>query len=334
MYICCSKIKDMIKKLLLLAIISNLPFLAIFSQEYEKIDKIVDGYPGSFSKIEKLADQINKDFSSEKDKARAIYRWIAMNIKYDVDAYYSGQKSYNYTYSSQEEKEQKEKEFEKKLAEQALKKKKAVCEGYSTLFKMLCDLTNVECVVIQGYAKIFDKDIGKEPRGTDHAWNAVKINNKWQLTDATWAAGSVDFSKKKFIAGFSDLWFLSSPDIFFLKHFPEDKKWLFADKTMKDFVDLPLFYSDDALSGIEIIKPKKGIIKINSKDIVKFEWKTNLDPKKLNYAFKSDKYAKELQADVKNGVLFFEIPMEKTGSAYLTFYYQNSALLTYKIEKK
>jgi transglutaminase/protease-like cytokinesis protein 3 len=303
------------------------------AQDFKKADEIVDGYPHSFSKVDKLAESINKDFSTDKEKARAIYRWVAQNVKYDVSAYYSKQKVISYSYSTLEEKERKERELEKDLANQTLKKKKAVCEGYSTLFKILCDLTGLECVIVRGYSKTMERDIGKTPKISDHAWNAVKINNKWELVDVTWGAGNVNYAKKAFVADYTDVYFMCLPERFYLKHYPEDKKWLFVDKTLKDFIELPLFYTNIALTDIEIIKPQKGIINIKGKDKIEFKWKSTIELKELSYAFSGDKYAKELSVSDKGGVLSFEIPIKKVNSEFLTFYYKGSGFLSYKLEK-
>lgn len=55
----------------------------------------------------------------------------------------------------------------------------AVCEGYSKAFKMLMDSQNIPCVEVVGY--YYDND-NPEP----HAWNYVKLDEKWYLVDATY----------------------------------------------------------------------------------------------------------------------------------------------------
>lgn len=57
----------------------------------------------------------------------------------------------------------------------ALIDQKAVCDGYSAAFQLLCNKLGIECVSIQGTSK-------DEP----HMWNGVKINNEWYHTDVTW----------------------------------------------------------------------------------------------------------------------------------------------------
>jgi hypothetical protein len=58
-------------------------------------------------------------------------------------------------------------------------KGRAVCDGYSSSFKLLCDLAGIECDIITGKASdIFNND--------KHAWNIVKIDSNWYQVDVTW----------------------------------------------------------------------------------------------------------------------------------------------------
>lgn len=57
-----------------------------------------------------------------------------------------------------------------------------VCEGYAKAFKYLCDLQDVPCVLVSGYA------VGDTvPNGKDgHMWNEVMLDEKWYAVDVTW----------------------------------------------------------------------------------------------------------------------------------------------------
>lgn len=61
-----------------------------------------------------------------------------------------------------------------------LVKKKAVCEGYAKTFKYILNSIGIECEVIQGTAT------NSSGKTESHAWNAVCLDDKWYLTDATW----------------------------------------------------------------------------------------------------------------------------------------------------
>ena len=58
--------------------------------------------------------------------------------------------------------------------------KEAVCDGISKAFKHLCNLAKINSNVILG-----DSWNEYEPKQS-HAWNMVKIDNKWYYIDVTW----------------------------------------------------------------------------------------------------------------------------------------------------
>ncbi|WP_294467951.1 transglutaminase domain-containing protein [uncultured Ruminococcus sp.] len=57
----------------------------------------------------------------------------------------------------------------------ALVDKKAVCEGYSRAFQLLCNRLGVDCISISGSGD-----------GESHAWNNVKLDGEWYEVDVTW----------------------------------------------------------------------------------------------------------------------------------------------------
>ena len=60
--------------------------------------------------------------------------------------------------------------------------KKAVCEGISKAFKLLCNEFEIKCIVVLGKA---NKD-GDFSGDDYHAWNLVKIGNESYHVDVTW----------------------------------------------------------------------------------------------------------------------------------------------------
>lgn len=63
----------------------------------------------------------------------------------------------------------------------ALVEGKAVCEGYTRAFHLLCNKLGVTCWVVQGQALGFE---GQE--NTNHIWNCVQLDGKWYQVDVTW----------------------------------------------------------------------------------------------------------------------------------------------------
>ncbi len=61
---------------------------------------------------------------------------------------------------------------------------RAVCEGYAEAFKLLCDKSGIECILVSGK--------GKNDSATEnHMWNYVKMDDgKWYAVDTTWDDGN------------------------------------------------------------------------------------------------------------------------------------------------
>ena len=133
--------------------------------------------------------EISKDFKDDASRVRAAFRWLTHNIRYDLEEYFEPRKVIEFRYGTEEERLQKLQEIKDKIVKEAFLTKMGVCEEYAQSFKKLMDLMNIEATVVKGYVRNSAYDIGRVPQTTNHAWNAVKIDNRWILLDATWAAG-------------------------------------------------------------------------------------------------------------------------------------------------
>lgn len=302
------------------------------AQDFDKVDNTVRSYPKSFSNTDKIAEQINKDFKRDDEKARAIFSWIAFNVKYDVAAYGVNERPVAFSYKTEEEKATKQRQFVHDLAEKTLKTKKGVCQGYATLFAVVAEKVGLEAVVIPGTSKSHPAHIGKGPGASDHAWNAVKIDGKWKLLDATWGAGVVTGSGPSFKFKFNDKYFFAHPDTFFLNHYPDDEKWLLTNKTAADFADLPLYYGNYLMEGYEFVSPDAGSYKAQPSKLP-FTIK-NLKPEdRVAYAFSRDRVFKEVQP-VRNGdTATFEVLLDRTSSGNLTIYINEVSVVAYRINR-
>ena len=58
--------------------------------------------------------------------------------------------------------------------------KEAVCEGYARTFKYMMDGLGIPCTLVIG------KGTNSEGKTENHAWNYVKIGDKWYAIDTTW----------------------------------------------------------------------------------------------------------------------------------------------------
>lgn len=318
-----------LKWLYLLVLLVN----AAFSQNYSRVDDLVRTYPKSFSSSKKLADQINTDFSSETDKARAIFTWIGLNIRYDLKAAQSSSGVIAYSYTSEQDRQQKEAQFRQRFAEKTLRSGKGVCQDYSSLFHVLCDATGLKCIDIAGTSKAHPANIGKLPQASDHQWNAVRINNQWKLIDVTWASGSVSTETGKFVADFNDAYFFTEPEVFFLNHFPDDKRLLLTDRTAKEFADLPLYYGPYIKADYEIAFPEKGIFSKAKSNVIPFRIIDFPSNSQISYVFTNEGKVRKAQIRNVGNVSEFEIVMNDRTRGFLTVFADNAAIATYKIDR-
>jgi transglutaminase-like putative cysteine protease len=304
---------------------------AVNAQDYVKVDATVQAYPKSYSDIDKLAGQITADFKRDDEKARAIFTWIALNIKYDVAAYGVNERPVAYSYRTEEEKQALKKKFDTELAIKTLKSRKGVCQGYSVLYEQVAEKCGLEAVFIPGTSKSHPMHIGKGPGAKDHAWNAVKIDGQWKLLDVTWAAGVVTGQKLTFNFKFNDGYFFTEPDLFFLNHFPDDPKWLLTNKTEKDFADLPLYYGNYLIDDYRFITPVTGTI--SRANILAFKIKGLKPEDKVHYAFSQDKVYKEANVKQNGAMTEFEVPLDAKSAGTLTVYINQKSAVAYRINK-
>ncbi|MFC6095027.1 transglutaminase domain-containing protein [Flavobacterium qiangtangense] len=320
-----------LKKAFVLMLFFSLQTLA---QDFSKVDAIVSNYPKSFSKVEDLASKINHDFSKEEEKARAIYSWIAFNVKYDVKSYFSNSgRVVKYSYRTPEEKIQKQNQIKLDKVNNVLKTKLAVCQGYALLFEHLANLSGLENAIVTGNAKTNPSDIGKLPTESSHAWNAIKVNGKWKLVDVTWGAGVVNEQKRTFIPKFNAGYFFTEPEVFVLNHFPDDKQWVLGKFSQKDYANFPFYYAEYLRSDFRFITPEKGIISSNKATILKFKIEDLAETDKVFYVLSSDDKARNAVLKKAGNISEFEVNIAQNSNYYLTVFVNQKAISMYKITR-
>ena len=65
---------------------------------------------------------------------------------------------------------------------------------------------------------------------------------------------------------------------------------------------------------------------------IKFKIKTKKNIKDLSFGFTGDKYATKISTERKGDFLVFEIPAAHKKHGYLTVYYLNEALISFKMD--
>jgi hypothetical protein len=178
---------------------------------YESIDRHALAAPRTAeASIQSLARYLAKPCRNDSEKARAIYRWVAANIRYDTKAYFSGR-------------------IRSSGAAGALQNRTAVCEGFSSLFEALGKAAGLEVVTISGWARGYGSAAGEPIHGRpDHAWNAIRIGGRWKLVDPTWGGGVLD-EAGKYVRRFDETFFFTPPEHLIATHFPEESRWQLLD---------------------------------------------------------------------------------------------------------
>ena len=319
------------RKLLLLLFIFSAHLL--YAQEYEQVDSIVKLYPPKFKTIESLAKKINDDFETDLDKTRAAYYWISNNISYDYVAYRKNKGAYKaISYDTESEYQNKQSKQEYKYAEQCLRRKKAVCEGYSQLLKFTLEKVNVECEVVSGFTKTSSREIGRTRSVANHAWNVVKIDNKWMPIDATWSTGNRESSPE---FNFDDTYFRTNPEKFILDHFPRKEKWQLVEKPINksEFFLLPKIYSPFFNTDIKLGKASLGLIQVKANDTIKLAFENVRVDKFYRYAFKDQPSTSFLFEKIDNEFIL-KIPFKFKRPTSLTIYFEDKSILKYRVIAK
>lgn len=159
--------------------------------------------------VKYLARFLKAGAKSEEKTVETFFYWIHQNIEYDYEL-----------------SKKQEISIEDTSVKRTLETKKTVCDGYSKLFLELCQAVKIECVRIEGIAQI-----GDETEGQLHAWNAVKIKDKWHLVDTTWGSGG-SFLPDTYEKFLNLKYLFGEPDYFIITHFPSESEWQLLEKTI------------------------------------------------------------------------------------------------------
>ncbi|WP_246074188.1 transglutaminase domain-containing protein [Flavobacterium daemonense] len=302
-----------------------------FAQKINDVDKIVAKYPKNFASTEKLAERIEDDFDSDYERARAIYSWMAFNIKYDFNVFLHPPKTQGFSYSSEAEKQRKIKQINDNLIQKTFNSQKAVCEGFTALYQHLASLMGMKCEIIRGDSKISVRDIGRITTSSNHAWNMVLIDKKWRLVDVTWGQGYYDSSKGRMVADFSPIYFDTDPNYFFAKHFPDSGSFLGQRLSKEDFLNGPLIYNKTIENDYKIQEPESGIIDAKKGDKITFQIKNVSKSNQVFYLNKYNKAVKVQNPKEKHGGLEFQILYDNNVGEYITIFIDTNSIVSFKI---
>ncbi|MDN3492520.1 transglutaminase domain-containing protein [Winogradskyella bathintestinalis] len=305
--------------------------------DFTKADNIAKlNKDGSLENLPVLVHKLTSKLTTDVEKFRAIYTWVCTNIRGDY-------KQQNKVKKSRENFKNDSigyliwnSEFKKTVFKKLLNQKKTICTGYAYLIKEMCFIANIESVIIDGYGRSFETNVEKL-ESANHSWNAVKLNNKWYLCDATWSSGYM-INGQLFIQEYNDGYFLTDPILFAKNHFPIQKKWFLNDDQIKaKFRAEPIVYGETFSQKTIPISPKKLVTTINKNEEINFKFKylksINTDEISLIQISGADKKPYKIY-DLKNenGIISFKCKFKSNGFYDVHLNIKNDIVATYTIE--
>ena len=190
---------------------------------FKKADNIATLLKGEeLNNLPQLAFKLTSKLNTDAERFRAIYFWVCHNIKNDLDLMKKNERNRTKLKNDTIQLNNWNKKFKKEVFHMLSTKKKTLCTGYAYLVQELASLAGLECEIINGYGKT-NKSF-KYIKMPNHSWNAVKLNGKWYLSDATWSSGFID-DRYLFKFNYNNDYFLMKPKDFANEHRPIDIKW-------------------------------------------------------------------------------------------------------------
>ena len=312
--------KNLIYFILLIVISSSEAQVSDFKNiDFKKADNIAKLHEGSsLENLPLLAHHLTHDLSTDVEKFRAIYTWVCNNIKGDP-----GQENKitrkrkkldinSLTYLNWNS------EYTKKAFKKLIKQKKTMCTGYAYLIKELCFFSNIDCKIIDGYGRTINANVEKLEL-INHSWNAVKLNNKWYLCDATWSSGYLD-SYNVFIKDYNDGYFLTDPVLFATNHYPVEKEWLLNDSLINSkFAVSPIVYGETFTRKIIPVSPRSMSLTTKKLEEINFSFRSlnNVDINDISLIqFAGNKEKPFIIYDLKNedGLVSFKSTFNRSRS--------------------
>ncbi|MBK6936056.1 MAG: hypothetical protein IPH18_03610 [Chitinophagaceae bacterium] len=225
-----------------------------------------------------LSKKLVANCKTDKEKVRVLFRWVTDNISYRTrHKKPAGNSTLRSSKPVLDEIKPADindiaplKPLNERVAEDVLRSRLAVCDGYTRLFKTLCDYAGLRCEIILGYART-DNNKPNVRFGVNHYWNAVWFDSSWHLMDVTWASGYITRTGDEFVSEYDSRYFMATPEQCIKDHFPDDPRWsLLQDNYVPDeFRHSPYKQKSFAKYSITSLWPVKGIIEASTGDTVR-----------------------------------------------------------------
>ena len=188
-------------RVILLLVVGLVPFGAAATDTLNvRLYKHVLAAPAP-ANVKALVGYLKQEAHTPREQAEAIYYWITENIAYD------------YELAAQEQITTAE-----VAPEQSIARRKNVCAGYALLYAAMAKQAGLECELISGHTRT--------TTGSGmHTWNAVRLDGRWQLLDATWGSGGTEQGTTTFRKQLDLRYLFAEPDFLLITHFPNKAQW-------------------------------------------------------------------------------------------------------------
>lgn len=300
--------------------------------------------PGPITDPATLSRLLTTSCTTEKEKVKAIFRWITENISYYPLASKKNKKGKQFLPLIEEEAPDTTplKPLTERIAIRVLQDRKTRCEGYARLFKCLCDHAGIPAEIVTGYARTDVNRIGDRFR-SNHSWNAVYIDSAWHLLDVTFASGYTARSSGEFIRYYDESYFLTAPEQFIEHHYPDDLRWTLLPHPppLYEFRYTPFRQRSYGKYDFTGYYPSRGIINAQVGDTIHLELETPVAFRSLSVAPDSlwdsstllitPLYTYIKPAAFMPGKAIYSFRVDSEAVEWLHVMYNDDAVLRYKL---
>jgi transglutaminase superfamily protein len=290
-----------------------------------------------------LAHSLTGSYSTDLQKVRAIFSWVAEHIVYRTKKTIIKNPILSKTNRLKPIDSVVVNSANDYVAESVIRNQAAVCEGYARLFKTLCDYAGIESVLITGYAR-GDINHFNTRFSSNHYWNAVFVDSAWHLLDVTWASGYFTYYSDEFVKFFDDQYFFTPPELFIKDHFPDDLQWTLLPEipTPEEFYHSPFKQKSFNKYNITSYAPVTGVIHTYIGDTLKFGLKATdpeTDKQKIADTASIDsnmllKYSSVifLQPTMTGKICRYSFIVSSENIKWIHLMYNNDVVLRYRLE--
>ena len=290
--------------------------------------------------LDSLSKALTLPYSTDLEKVRSIFRWITEHISYKVRGPLYLRRPAPMLLDEPDDTSSVLKPLSERVALNVFKRREAVCDGYTRLFKTLCDYAGLPSEIIHGHARTDFNRSGQQFL-SNHAWNAVYIDSAWRLLDVTLASGYISF-RDEYVKKYDDYYFFTPPEHFVRDHYPDELRWTLLDNppTVKEFQHTPFKSQQFVKNKIRAFKPSRGIIEAAMGEEVEIvldmaDVDNNTeepDPLDTDTLLAATGKLVNLQPQVAGKKLYYRYPVVSDTVQWLNITYRNELVMRYRLD--